>query len=589
VKGEQVTAAERRVLANRYELSQPLGVGGMSEVFEAHDTTLGRRVAVKLLRSDLAHDPNFHERFRREAMAAASLNHPNIVSVYDAGEDTIGGEGDARSYIVMEYVDGITLRQLINSGRKLLPERAFEITLGVLNALDYSHRSGVVHRDIKPANVMLTRSSDVRVMDFGIARVLADLAKTVTQGTKVMGTAQYISPEQARGELADARSDLYSAGCLLYELLTGRPPFTGETPVSIAYQHVSAPLVPASELDGTLPAGTDELLAKALAKNPDQRYQSADAFAKDVQTVLSGTPLATAATQMIPTVEHTSALPILDSTATDAMRHAAAASSAVDAKARRRKQIIGWSSFGVGLIAVVAVISLLASFVLNANKTQSSRVNVPMLVGLTVGEAKAKLVAVGLKLGNQETRRSKDYPLDTVIEQSYPQDTSIASGTTVDVVVSSGSGAITVPSLTNYVSIDDARAALERVGLALGAVTYQDNSSPTGTVLSQNPVAGQDVDSSTPVDIVISNGKVLIPDVLNKTESVARALLSNAGFQVIVEYQLLLAGSAGVVVSQTPDSTMTGTAGSIVNIVVSRASTTPSDSATPTGSVTPTP
>jgi eukaryotic-like serine/threonine-protein kinase len=589
VKGEQVTAAERRVLANRYELSQPLGVGGMSEVFEAHDTTLGRRVAVKLLRSDLAHDPNFHERFRREAMAAASLNHPNIVSVYDAGEDTIGGEGDARSYIVMEYVDGITLRQLINSGRKLLPERAFEITLGVLNALDYSHRSGVVHRDIKPANVMLTRSSDVRVMDFGIARVLADLAKTVTQGTKVMGTAQYISPEQARGELADARSDLYSAGCLLYELLTGRPPFTGETPVSIAYQHVSAPLVPASELDATLPAGTDELLAKALAKNPDERYQSADAFAKDVQAVLAGAPLAAAATQMIPTLEHTSALPILDGNATDAIRSAAAAANEVDAQARRRKQIIGWTSFGAGLIAVVAVIALLASFVLNANKAQSSRVNVPMLVGLTVTEAKAKLVNVGLKLGNQETRRSKDYPRDTVIEQSYPQDTSIASGTTVDVVVSSGSGAITVPSLTNYVSIDDARAALERIGLALGAVTYQDNSTPTGTVLSQNPVAGQDVDSSTAVDIVVSNGKVLIPDVLNKTESVARALLSNAGFQVIVEYQTLIAGSAGVVVSQTPDSTMTGTVGSIVNIVVSRASTSPTDSATPTGSSTPTP
>lgn len=583
-----MTAAEGRMLANRYELGPQLGVGGMSEVFEAHDTTLGRRVAVKLLRSDLAADSTFHERFRREAMAAASLNHPNIVSVYDAGESAIEGDADVRPYIVMEHVDGITLRQLINSGRKLLPERAFEITLGILHALEYSHRNGIVHRDIKPANVMLTRNSDVRVMDFGIARVLADHAPTMTQGPKVMGTAQYISPEQARGESADARSDLYSTGCLLYELLTGRPPFTGETPVAVAFQHVSSPVVPATELDPTLPAGTDEILAKALAKNPAERYQTASEFAKDVQASLSGA-WGHGATTVIPAVEQTTAMPIFGSPATAQIRTDADAATDVLNKARKRKQIIAWSSLGAGLVAVVAVIALLGSFVLNADKTQTTRVSVPKIVGLTIEQARTTLEKAGLKLGNQESRRSKDYPKNTIIEQSYPQDTSIATGTSVDVVVSSGSGAITVPNLTNYVSIADARAALERVGLALGAVTYQDNPAPEGTVLSQNPPAGQDIDSSTPVDITVANGKVLIPDVVGKSESVARALLSNAGFQVNVEYQPLISGVAGIVVSQFPSANTSGKPGSIISLTVSSQGTGPTDSATPTDSANPAP
>mgnify|MGYP001190414687 FL=1 len=240
--------SETRRLGDRYELGEPLGRGGMAEVLEGRDLRLGRRVAVKILRPDLAKDPAFQSRFRREAQSAASLNHPNIVAVYDTGEDILGDESASVvvPYIVMEYVDGQTLRQLLASGRRLLPERALEITAGVLAALDYSHRHGIVHRDIKPANVMLTRTGDVKVMDFGIARALADASATMTAASAVMGTAQYLSPEQARGEVVDARSDLYSTGCLLYELLTGRPPFTGDSPVSVAYQHVSENPLPPS-------------------------------------------------------------------------------------------------------------------------------------------------------------------------------------------------------------------------------------------------------------------------------------------------------------------------------------------------------
>ena len=227
-----VTQAEPgKMLGDRYQVGEVIGRGGMAEVHEGRDLRLGRRVAIKILRPDLAKDPTFQERFRREAQSAAALNHPNIVAVYDTGEDTLidpNGQDVVVPYIVMEYVDGMTLRQLLASGRRLLPERALEIAAGVLTALDYAHRHGIVHRDIKPANVMLTRNGDVKVMDFGIARAVNESGQTMTSASAVMGTAQYLSPEQARGEVVDARSDLYSTGVLLYELLVGQPPFTGE-------------------------------------------------------------------------------------------------------------------------------------------------------------------------------------------------------------------------------------------------------------------------------------------------------------------------------------------------------------------------
>ena len=255
-----------RLLGGRYELDGIVGRGGMAEVYRARDIRLDRIVAVKTLREDLARDQTFQARFRREAQSAASLNHPSIVAVYDTGEDMMGPT--PVPYIVMEYVDGRTLRDLLRDDRRLLPERALEITDGVLRALDYSHRNGIVHRDIKPGNVMLTRTGEVKVMDFGIARAVSDAQATMTQTAQVIGTAQYLSPEQARGERVDARSDLYSAGCLLYELLTGRPPFTGDSPVAIAYQHVRENPIPPSRVDPEIPAWADSIVLKAMAKDP---------------------------------------------------------------------------------------------------------------------------------------------------------------------------------------------------------------------------------------------------------------------------------------------------------------------------------
>jgi serine/threonine-protein kinase len=278
------------LLGGRYELEGVVGRGGMAEVYRARDSRLDRIVAIKTLRPDLARDHTFQARFRREAQSAASLNHPTIVAVYDTGEDN--STGTPIPYIVMEYVDGRTVRDLLIEGHRLLPERTLEIVNGVLRALEYSHQAGIVHRDIKPGNVMVTRNGDIKVMDFGIARAMSDAQATMTQTAQVIGTAQYLSPEQARGERVDARSDLYSTGCLMYELLTGRPPFTGDSPVAIAYQHVRENPIPPSRLDPDIPPWADAIVLKAMAKAPGDRYQSAAEMQADIQRAASGMQVA---------------------------------------------------------------------------------------------------------------------------------------------------------------------------------------------------------------------------------------------------------------------------------------------------------
>ncbi|NBO45713.1 MAG: Stk1 family PASTA domain-containing Ser/Thr kinase [Actinobacteria bacterium] len=575
-----MTTHEGQRLADRYELGTTLGTGGMAEVVEGHDTKLGRRVAIKLLHSDLARDPSFHERFRREAVAAASLNHPNIVSVYDTGEEPLTGPGSEHSdlvprpFIVMEYVDGITLRQLINSGRRLLPERVIEMVQGVLAALDYSHRNGIVHRDIKPGNVMLTRSSEVKVMDFGIARALADHSQTVTHGPQVLGTAQYLSPEQAKGEVVDSRSDLYSTGCLLYELLTGKPPFTGESPVSVAYQHVSEPVVPATQLDPTLPGGIDAVLARALAKRPDDRYQSAAEFSDDLTRVLAGTLEAT--TAAVPAAERTTMFEPVKEAAPLVMPSAAATAS------RTRRPALMWGGFAASVIGVAALVLLLGQLLTGTGKTDL--VSVPDVTGLSLADAKAKLAKEGLKVGQQDTRPSTTVPQGTVIEQSPIKDEQLPKGGSVDVIVSGGSGSIKVPDLRNYPTINDVRDALIEAGLNLGAVTYVDSDLPKDTVLSQNPAAGYNLAPGQRVSVEVSSGKIAIPDVIGKTEAQARAILLNAGFQPSVDYMVDSTQPNGVVLSQAPDSTMKGQVGSLISLVINGTapSASPTDSATPT-------
>ncbi|MFC2640786.1 MAG: Stk1 family PASTA domain-containing Ser/Thr kinase, partial [Propionibacterium acidifaciens] len=280
--------AANTVLGGRYELQEIIGRGGMAEVWRARDVRLGRDIAVKRLRIDLATDPTFQVRFGREAQSAAGLNHPNIVSVYDTGGQVDEATGVVVPYIVMELVGGRTLRDMLRDGRTIEPAEALGYTRGVLDALDYSHKHGIIHRDIKPANVMITPTGQVKVMDFGIARAVTDTSATMTQTAAVIGTAQYLSPEQARGETVDSRSDIYSAGCLLYELLTGRPPFTGDSPVAVAYQHVRETAALPSTLAPKVTGAMDAITMTALAKNPNDRYQTARQMREDISRVLEG-------------------------------------------------------------------------------------------------------------------------------------------------------------------------------------------------------------------------------------------------------------------------------------------------------------
>lgn len=279
-----------RLVGGRYELGELIGYGGMAEVHRGRDVRLGREVAIKVLRADLARDPSFLARFRREAQSAAGLNHPSIVSVYDTGEDP-GPDGSVAPYIVMEYVAGRTLRDVVKSEGTLPPRRVMEIGAEICGALDFSHRSGIVHRDIKPANVMITPTGAVKVMDFGIARAIADNSATVTQTANIIGTAQYLSPEQARGEAVDARSDVYSTGCLLYELAAGSPPFQGDSPVAVAYQQVREAATAPSTRNPKIPAALDSIVMKALAKNQLNRYQSAGEMRVDLQRALANQPV----------------------------------------------------------------------------------------------------------------------------------------------------------------------------------------------------------------------------------------------------------------------------------------------------------
>ena len=327
-----------KVLGDRYELAELLGQGGMAEVYRARDLRLGRNVAVKILRTDLARDPSFERRFAREAQACAGMNHPNVVAVFDTGSQL--DDGVEIPYIVMEYIDGTTLKDLLLTGRRLLPQRALEIAAGVLGALEYSHQQGIIHRDIKPANIMLTRAGEIKVMDFGIARALDDQQATMTQASTVMGTAQYLSPEQGRGETADARSDVYATGCLLYELLTSRPPFVGDTTASVVYQHVKENPLPPSQIDPEVTGAADAVVLKAMSKNPENRYQSAGEMRSDVLRAVDGEPVR--------------ATPVLDQTAVvQPMVGMAATASDIGDASRRRA--IGYTAIALGVIGALAL------------------------------------------------------------------------------------------------------------------------------------------------------------------------------------------------------------------------------------------
>ena len=580
-----------RLLGGRYELDGVVGRGGMAEVYRARDIRLDRIVAIKTLRTDLARDQIFQARFRREAQSAASLNHPSIVAVYDTGEDMTAGV--PVPYIVMEYVDGRTVRDLLQEGHRLLPERSLEIIDGVLRALDYSHQAGIVHRDIKPGNVMVTRNGDIKVMDFGIARAMSDAQATMTQTAQVIGTAQYLSPEQARGERVDSRSDLYSTGCLLYELLTGRPPFTGDSPVAIAYQHVRENPVPPSRVDPDVPPWADGIVLKAMAKAPADRYQTAADMRADLQRAASGMPVAAAPPtrfDMYPQTQRmgtgtmmagaTSQIPPVEDYDYAGRDYDYAGSGGRGGAGSSNRRWIPWV---LGVVLVVAVVGGVAYYLLaGAGKTYA----VPLVNGEPVARAQAQIQAQHLR-STLVYRNSNSVKANTVINSNPAEGNNVPANTLVTLFVSKGQAPVAVPNVVGQQQ-DQAAATLQSKGFKVDTKTDATSSSPAGQVISQNPSGGTAAPGAT-ITITVSGGAVSVPSVVGDSQATATQILTNAGFQVSVQNGSGPANVAnGTVFSQNPQN---GTAakGSTVTIFVQNVqspSAPPTDTATPT--VTPT-
>jgi serine/threonine-protein kinase len=517
-----------RVVGGRYELGELIGYGGMAEVHRGRDQRLNREVAIKVLRADLARDPSFLNRFRREAHSAAGLNHPSIVAVYDTGED-VAADGTPQPFIVMEYVEGRTLRDIVKAQGRLPVRRALEIVADVCAALDFSHRNGIIHRDIKPANVMITPQGAVKVMDFGIARAVADNSATVTQTANVIGTAQYLSPEQARGESVDPRSDVYSTGCLLYELVTGVPPFQGDSPVAVAYQHVRENPVMPSARNPEIPRAVDSIVMKALAKNPLNRYQSAGDMRQDLQRALAGQPVSAEA--VMTDAERTQFIartppPPVAVRRTDYVP--------VEEEERRRTGLI-WALVVLALLIVIGVAGYL---IVNFGSGNGPKmVAVPAtLVGEPEASAQQDLRNAGLKYAPGNVTNG---PCDggQHVQQGYvcqvrPREgTQVQQGTTITYHLYQPAR-VSVPAVTDE-SLNQAKTALHDKNLSWRIKTVN-NPRPFNTVIRQDPEPFTAVPLGFKVTLYVSSGKVKLPDVRGKTFDDAEAAL-NPNFTNIVQ------------------------------------------------------
>ena len=558
------------LIAGRYEIGEVIGHGGMAEVHRGRDIRLGRPVAIKLLRRDLARDPAFQSRFRREAQSAASLNSPSIVAVYDTGEDVV--DGSSTPYIVMEYVEGRTLRDILAAEGRLLPRRALEITAAICAALEQAHAAGIVHRDIKPGNVMVTPTGEVKVMDFGIARALTSSTSTMTQTAAVVGTAHYLSPEQARGEHVDARSDIYSTGCVLYELLTGAPPFTGESAVAVAYQHVREDPVPPSTVEPEVPADLDALVLVAMAKNPVNRFGSAAEMRADIERALAGRPV-----HAHPVSAGNEPTGATMSPTTVLLR---------EPSARRR-----WAAYTALAIAALAVFVIALVIARNVVTGNGGDLNTPNVVGQSYADAQSTLTAQGLRVGTVTDEFSATQAKGTIVSQQPPAGILAGKGQRVDLVISEGIEYVQVPGGLVGLSENDAKTALAAAHLKVGRVIQMNSAVPAGQVLTTDPVEGSTVAAGSKVTITVSNSHVKVPDVTGQDEATATALLQQAGFTVVVKPAAVYTKQQdGLIVSQTPVGGTYVNSGSTITIYVDQLgspSATPTPTASPTASPTP--
>ncbi len=521
-------------LGGRYRVEHELGRGGMAKVYRGEDTVLGRAVAIKILAPQFADDPNFVSRFRREAQAAARISNQNLVSVFDTGSD------DGVHFIVMEYVEGKTLAEFLTGGGRIMPDRAIEIAADVCRALEAAHAQGVIHRDIKPGNIMLDQRGDVKVTDFGIARMVTT-AETVAQTAAVLGTASYLSPEQAQGQPVDGRSDIYSLGCVLYEMVTGRPPFLGDSPVTVASKQVLEQPTPPSRLNRDVSADLEAVILRAMAKNPANRYQTAAEFRSDLERVRRGMP-----------VEATPLLPV-DAGSTQVISREAAGRTAVLPPTQQPEppRSRWWIPVLVTLLILgilALVLFLLAKNLLNNNNDdgqQTQTVIVPNVVGERLNAAKSDLEAEGLVVPDEKVIRvpapvdQPDAEPGTVIEQDPVADTEVDEGTEVALTVVEEPGTVTLPTGLTGQTPEEVQAALLAVSLDFVITTQPEPSAEVGQDLVTRidpPEGTADVAPDATITIFVSSGpeNVTVPDVRCQPFGAASAQLRSAGLNPVI-------------------------------------------------------
>lgn len=522
------------IFNGRYELHRRLGRGGMAEVYLARDQMLDRPVAVKVLFPALATDAGFVERFRREAQSAANLQHPNIVSVFD------WGEANGTYFIVMEYVEGHSLAEILRDQGRLHPDQAAEITSDMATALGFAHRNGVVHRDVKPGNVLIDPDGQVKVADFGIARAVSDTAEqNLTKTGSVMGTATYFSPEQARGAPVDPRSDIYSLGCVLYEMCTGHPPFAGDSAVAIAYKHVQEMPLPMRQVDPSLPETLEAITLKCLAKNPANRYPSALDLSADLQRYLQGArvmaepvlapPIDQGATGLMAPTAYGDQTAVAGPWADDTYGDYDDYYDEEEEEPKRSK----WF-----LAALILLLLLLAGllFLLARNFAGSgdnvAQVPVPRVVGMQLAEARTQLQDAGL-IAVPVPEETEDVPENQVFEQNPAPNETVDEGTEVEIKYSSGQTPVEVPDLSGMTR-EEVVAALDDVDLVANFDDVESDEVEAGRVVSQDPPPGTELPPGEQVNVEISSGagETTVPDVTNRSEQEARALIEDADLTV---------------------------------------------------------
>ena len=532
-----------RLLGGRYEVREVIGRGGMADVYLGVDARLGRQVALKILKSTLSSDPTFRNSFRLEAMSASKMSHPSIVRVFDAGDEDNGpaGEtppGSTTPYIVMEHVEGHLLSTLMRQG-KLEERHILKVADGVLTALEVSHKAGIVHRDIKPANIMISGDGTVKVMDFGIARAVSDATGNLEQTTSILGTALYISPEQAKGEEPDTRTDLYSLGVVMYELLAGSPPFTSESPVSIAYKHISEEPRPLREVNPGVSEDVALIVEAAMKKELQERFPTAQAFRAAIEDVAQGRPpkLPTPGARVRIEAAVTGSVP--QPTVEPEYRTPVEGFEIFESRGIKQQSV---PTLAIGMGSVLAVLFVIGVvlwvFTLNPSTTATTAAPaVPALINQTEGVATQTISALGLT-PDVEYEANAAVPEGIVIETFPEEGTRVAPGEPVRIVVSSGIARFDLPDVRN-IDIADARAVLEERGLVVESIV--DTYSPSleeGLVMATTPQPDTPVRPGDAITITVSNGKVLIPNVVGLTVGEANPFLTGPSMQLSVRLEI---------------------------------------------------